>query len=131
MRITSTEQIALAIAAPNNLLPRGPKEAEAAWCARAVEAVLKDERSHADMYHRAYWDIQKVLDEHLGTEEEDGAGAGIVADVYLLAYRYEMALKAIESVGGTVAAESIRKAQMPDPFDEADTATRPNSGGDV
>lgn len=35
-----------------------------------------------DMFERSYWEIQKVLDETLGTNFEDGAGAGIVADVY-------------------------------------------------
>jgi hypothetical protein len=41
-----------------------------------------------DMYQRAYWEINTVLDRALGTEEEDGAGQGIVADVMLLAQRY-------------------------------------------
>ena len=37
------------------------------------------------MWHRAYMDVQAVLDKPLGAEEEDGAGAGIAADVWLLA----------------------------------------------
>lgn len=32
-----------------------------------------------------YFDVQKVLDEALGSEEEDGAGGGIAGDVWLLA----------------------------------------------
>jgi hypothetical protein len=68
-----------------------------------------------DMYMTAYFGIQNVLDVALGPNEEDGAGAGIVADVRLLAHRYHLALKAIESVGGTVTAAQIRSAQLPDP----------------
>jgi hypothetical protein len=41
--------------------------------------------SDKDMYERAYWDIQRILDEALGTREGDGAGAGIAADVRLVA----------------------------------------------
>src|ERR1700734_554899 len=37
------------------------------------------------MWHQAYMDVQKVLDKALGTGEDDGAGAGIAADVWLLA----------------------------------------------
>jgi hypothetical protein len=36
------------------------------------------------MYEIAYWAVEKVLDEALGTEEEDGSGGGIAAEVYLL-----------------------------------------------
>jgi len=39
------------------------------------------------MWHRAYMDVQAVLDKALGTEEDDGAGAGIAADVWLLAHQ--------------------------------------------
>ncbi|MFC9973606.1 hypothetical protein ACFVH6_22195 [Spirillospora sp. NPDC127200] len=38
-----------------------------------------------------YLDIQKILDEALGTHEADGAGAGIVADITLLADRLRTA----------------------------------------
>ncbi len=34
-----------------------------------------------------YFEIQKVLDKALGTEEVDGAGAGIVAEIAMLADR--------------------------------------------
>lgn len=43
----------------------------------------------ADMYERAYFGVQKVLDRALGTEWTAGAGGGIVADVELLAQRSE------------------------------------------
>lgn len=52
----------------------------------------------ADMYERAYFGVQKVLDRALGGDWDDGAGEGIVADVDLLAQRYERALKALRAV---------------------------------
>jgi hypothetical protein len=71
-----------------------------------------------DMYEKAYFEISKALDEALGTEEEDGAGQGIVADVMLLAHRYQLALDVLAQVPnlGTVVQE-IRSAQLPDPFE--------------
>jgi hypothetical protein len=69
-----------------------------------------------DMYQRAYWDIQKLLDEYLGPKEEDGAGQGIVADVYLLAHRYELAIAALRAAGAGAVADAIRSQQLPDPF---------------
>lgn len=43
------------------------------------------------MWMHAYRDVQAVLDQALGTEEEDGAGAGIAADVALLASQRDAA----------------------------------------
>lgn len=70
-----------------------------------------------DMYERAYLDINKVLDEALGTEEEDGAGEGIVADVMLLAHRYKLALEALSLWVGAAEVAEIKAAQLPDPFE--------------
>jgi len=42
-----------------------------------------------EMYRRIYFEVQDVLNVALGTEEDDGAGAGLVAEVMLLAQRYE------------------------------------------
>lgn len=53
------------------------------------------------MYQRVYWQIQAVLDEVLGTEEHDGAGEGIVTDVWL-------ALAAAERRGWDKAVAAIR-----------------------
>lgn len=50
----------------------------------------------ATMYERAYCDVQEVLDEALGTEEEDGAGEGIAADVRLLAAQRDEARAEVE-----------------------------------
>jgi hypothetical protein len=36
------------------------------------------------MYESTYWAVQKILDRALGTEESDGVGEGIAADVQLL-----------------------------------------------
>lgn len=52
-----------------------------------------------------YLDIQKVLDEALGTNKADGAGAGIVADVALVADRMKQA-EAERDRAGTVAANA-------------------------
>lgn len=59
------------------------------------------------MFDRAYMDIQKVLDEELGTEEDDGAGEGIVADILLALDKRERrgAVKAVTS-----AAEITRRS---------------------
>lgn len=46
----------------------------------AAAAAVRD-----PMWEQAYMDVQAVLDRALGTREEDGAGAGIAADVALLA----------------------------------------------
>lgn len=43
------------------------------------------------MWEQTYLDTQKVLDVALGTEEADGAGAGIAADVHLLAVQRDEA----------------------------------------
>src|ERR1017187_703212 len=45
----------------------------------------------AAVRHQAYMDVAAVLDKALGTEEEDGAGAGIAADVWLLAHQRDEA----------------------------------------
>lgn len=71
--------------------------------------------SDNDMYKRAYFAVQEVLDRALGPDEEDGAGEGLAADVALLAHRYDLALKALASAGATAAADAIRSAQLPDP----------------
>lgn len=73
--------------------------------------------SAEDMYRKAYFEIDAVLDKALGTEEEDGAGAGIVADVMLLAHRYELALQALRNAGASPTAAQIRRAELPDPFE--------------
>jgi hypothetical protein len=43
------------------------------------------------MFGKLYMKVQAVLDKALGTEEEDGAGAGIEADVWLLAEQRDQA----------------------------------------
>jgi hypothetical protein len=70
-----------------------------------------------DMYRNAYWEIQKVLDDALGTNEEDGAGEGIVADVMLLARRYKAAVQELRSLGHEELADEITKMPLPDPFE--------------
>jgi hypothetical protein len=51
---------------------------------------------------RTYMDIQQVLDAALGTEEMDGAGAGIIADVALVAGRMRTAEAEVKRLNGVV-----------------------------
>ena len=53
-----------------------------------------------DMFEQAYHGVQKALDYAIGTHEESGAGAGIVADAMLLAQRY------VELRGAVLAGEA-------------------------
>lgn len=52
---------------------------------RVAELRFVDE---ADMFQQAYLGVQKVLDGAIGGGADDGEGAGVVADVALLAQRY-------------------------------------------
>jgi hypothetical protein len=49
-----------------------------------------------DMYEDVYWQVQSVLDETLGTEEEDGAGGGMAGDVAKLAEQRDAARAEID-----------------------------------
>lgn len=66
-----------------------------------------------NMYERAYLGVQKVLDRALGSDWDDGAGEGVIADVELLAYRYRLALDALTAAGATAAVAAIRRAEIP------------------
>jgi hypothetical protein len=68
-----------------------------------------------NMYERAYFDIQEVLDEAIGHEWDAGEGGGIVADVALLAYRYGLALSALKAAGAGAAADAISRVALPEP----------------
>ena len=61
----------------------------------------------SDMYEKAYFDIQKVLDEALGPNEEDGAGEGIVSDVLLA---LAVAERRGQSKGLRIAAHACEKS---------------------
>lgn len=56
------------------------------WTRDLSDAIERD--GHPDMYESAYFGIQKVLDRVIGDEGDAGVGAGIVADVALLAQWY-------------------------------------------
>ena len=72
-------------------------------CASELAAVLATQPpAPDDMFERAYMEVQEILDEALGTEEEDGAGAGMAADVALLADRLKAAeAEVMRLKGGT------------------------------
>jgi len=65
-------------------------EIREAWDA-AARAAAEAAPHECSMWEQAYMAVQAVLDKALGTEEEDGAGAGIVADVHLLALQRDEA----------------------------------------
>jgi hypothetical protein len=71
----------------------GPDYDGPAARAEAVLGVIAPwlEGKHNSMYERAYFEVQKVLDDQLGTEEDDGAGGGIAGDVWLLAQQRDQA----------------------------------------
>lgn len=56
-----------------------------------LRAALADPRRDP-MYHDRYWQVQEVLDEALGPNEEDGTGQGIVAEVALVVQQREEAI---------------------------------------
>ncbi len=58
----------------------------------------------ASAVEAAYWGVQEVLDGALGTEEDDGAGAGIVADVWLVVEQRDAALKTVAGLTQELAA---------------------------
>jgi hypothetical protein len=80
----------------------------------AVLALVKRGQSGEAMYKRAYFGVSDVLDKALGPDEEDGAGEGLVADVMLLAHRYDLALKALEAAGASTVAGIIRRSPLPE-----------------
>ncbi|MEU4640865.1 hypothetical protein [Micromonospora sp. NPDC023814] len=49
------------------------------------------------MFKTRYFEVQEVLDEALGTEEEDGSGEGIVQDVRLLAQQRDALRPVVEA----------------------------------
>jgi hypothetical protein len=69
------------------------------------------------MYHDRYFEIQRLLDEVLGTEDGDGAGEGIAADVALALTRAQQrgAVKALraEAARGMEAIENAAKLNTP------------------
>jgi hypothetical protein len=55
------------------------------------------------MFEQIYMEVQAVLDKALGTGEEDGAGAGIAADVWLLAHQRDEARALVSQLAAQVA----------------------------
>ena len=55
------------------------------------------------MFGKVYMEIQAVLDKALGTEEEHGAGAGITADVWLLAHQRDEARAQVAQLAARLA----------------------------
>lgn len=74
------------------------------------------ERLHAELALAfspgMYLDIQKVLDKALGTNEADGAGAGIVADIALVADRMRQAATERDTARAELAEERARHGEL-------------------
>jgi hypothetical protein len=77
--------------------PDDPEEIRARAGAVPVgtEPLPASHAAHECMYSRVYFQAAEALDEILGTEEEDGAGEGLVADIWLVAEQRDEALRAI------------------------------------
>lgn len=63
---------------------------------------LTDAAAKSNIYERTYWNLQSALDEILGPREEDGAGQGSLADVWLVAEQRDAARAAAESMAPVV-----------------------------
>ena len=78
------------------------------------------------MWHQAYMDVQAVLDQALGTEEEDGAGGGIAGDVALLASQRDEARAGLARLKRTAALENepaLPGMDLPPPGEQASAVT--------
>lgn len=64
------------------------------------------------MYRSAYFRVQEILDEALGTEDEDGAGQGIAADVALLAARCKAAESEVMRLKGVTVLPGMPGAEL-------------------
>lgn len=84
------------------------------------------ERLHAELALAfspgMYLDIQKVLDKALGTNEADGAGAGIVADIALVADRMRQAEAERDTARAALAEERARHGELVAEMQRARTA---------
>lgn len=76
----------------------------------------------SEMFRTAYLDVAKILDDVLGANEEDGTGAGLASNVYLLAERYK-ALRAAY-VNGDLASSPRSEREREAARIEADVLAR-------
>jgi hypothetical protein len=63
----------------------------------AISPELERLREQCAMHERIRFEVEEVLDRALGTKESDGAGAGLVADVALLAERLDKVRQALKT----------------------------------
>ena len=64
------------------------------------------------MYKRAYWDVQRILDDAIGTEAEGGAGEGLASDVALLAARCKAAESEVMRLKGVTVLPGMPGAEL-------------------
>lgn len=99
--------------------------------AKAEVGRLTDEAS----FHRGVRTrVEYVLDEALGTEEDDGTGEGLAADVWLLAAQRDEAQAAIRRARELIADADRRlspfvyKTELSTALDTPDAPARPDTG---
>jgi hypothetical protein len=76
------------------------------------------------MYESTYWAVQKILDRALGTEESDGVGEGIAADVQLLVDQRDAARAAGFAEAIALLRDGDAYAAWHGPFERAQPAWR-------
>lgn len=76
--------------------PVGDPRPDMAALVAEVERLRSEVEASRFMYERCYFEIQQVLDRAHGTEEGDGAGAGIVLEVDLLLQQRDEARAEVE-----------------------------------
>lgn len=74
--------------------------------------VIQKPSTGDDMYEAAYFGVQKVLDRVIGEGWNDGEGAGIVADVALLAQRYTDLRSRVLAGGWPLVVEEVEAAEL-------------------
>jgi hypothetical protein len=72
-------------------------EIREAWDAAAM-AATEAAAHESSMWEQAYMEVQSVLNEALGSGEDDGAGAGIAADVALVVEQRDKARELVRSL---------------------------------
>lgn len=78
----------------------------------AVESELRQLRGDVKVHERRYLAVQRVLDSAIGVEATHGTGAGLVADVALLAQRYADLKARTISGGWPLVIEEVEAAEL-------------------
>jgi hypothetical protein len=85
--------------------------------------MTQEQPERLSMWEQAYMDVQKILDGALGTEEEDGAGAGIAADVAMVVAQRDRARAEAKRLAGR-----LKELTEPGLFAAVPAAPEPQAG---